>query len=129
VLRLSHPAITSSLFWPELSGRLIQDRELSALRLFPLPFLEPAQSDFVSQSSGRQVGKSQRPPEGARCSPPSRLRAASAAGNTVNRSKARANSVAALVSSVRGGARSPVGLAPKARSDSGDVLRRQATRQ
>src|SRR5262245_60341843 len=37
------------LRWPELSGRLIQDRERSPLQFFPLPLLEPALSDFVRQ--------------------------------------------------------------------------------
>src|SRR5215472_10341367 len=62
------------------------------------------------------------------CSPPNRLRAASAVGNRVNRSKARTNSVTALVSSVRGGARSPVGLALERDTARGLLLPRQRPR-
>jgi len=54
------------ILWPELIGRLIQDRERSAPELFPLPLLEPAPSDFVGQGGPRQqqVGKPELAPEG-----------------------------------------------------------------
>jgi len=55
VLRLSRgPPSLPRFLWPELTGRLIQDRERSALQLFPLPLLEQAQSALVGFGSSRQ---------------------------------------------------------------------------
>ena len=46
--------LLTPLRWPELGGRLIQDRNQGTPELFALPLLEPPQSDFVGQGSTGQ---------------------------------------------------------------------------
>src|SRR5215472_1007863 len=65
-LGFESPSGTVPFFGPELTGRLIQDRERSPPQLFALPLLEPLLSDFVGQGSTRphQVGETECTPEG-----------------------------------------------------------------
>jgi len=55
VLRLGGGSpLLPPLLGPELTGRLIQDREGSPPQLFPLPLLEQSQSALVGFGSSRQ---------------------------------------------------------------------------